>query len=55
MKTFTRLSNAITETPTRQGSKEKPSERQQGVSKRVKSGDNNYYNAFNKLFYTKET
>ena len=50
MKTFTRLSNAITATPTRPGSTEKPSERQQGDSKRNKSGDNNYY----KMFYTKE-
>ena len=55
MKQFTRLSNTITETPTRPGSKEKPSERQQGVSKKSKAGGGNYYDAFNNMFYTKDT
>lgn len=55
MKQFTRLANAITETPTRPGSKEKPSERQQGVSKKSKAGGGNYYDAFNNMFYTKDT
>ena len=55
MKQFTRLANVITETPTRPGSKEKPSERQQGVSKKSKAGGGNYYDAFNNMFYTKDT
>jgi hypothetical protein len=55
MKAFTRMANAITETPTRPG-KDKPSERQQGDSKRTKpaGGDTNYYDAFNSIFNTKE-
>ena len=49
MKNYTRLSNAITATPTRPGSEDNVSERQQGDSKRIKQGANkNYYAMFTK-------
>ena len=51
MKSFTRLANAITKTPTRPGNKDKSSERQQGDSKRGKTGSHNYYKAFNNMFH----
>jgi hypothetical protein len=54
MKSFTRLANAITETPDRPGTKDKPSERQQGDSKRGKIGGNNYYEALNNMFHVTE-
>ena len=45
---YTRLANAITETPPRPNSKEEPSKRQQGESKRTKAaGWKNYYDMFN--------
>ena len=51
MKNYTRLSNAITETPTRPGSEDNVSERQQGESKRIKQGNNsNYYTVFSAMF-----
>ena len=57
MRKTTRMSDAITKTPTRANSKGEPNNRKQGESKRNKSAgaSTNYFKAFNSMFKTKET
>ena len=57
MRKTTRMSDAITKTPTRANSKGEPNDRKQGESKRNKSAgaSANYFEAFNSVFKTKET
>jgi len=57
MRKTTRMSDAITKTPTRANSKGETNDRKQGESKRNKSAgaNTNYFEAFNSMFKTKET